>query len=101
MQTLWDGKYKFLGGAELEFYTEPSVPLQGWSLGPDRNLAEVKSVLSFRKEAPWSLTPLLNLEPVLSLFAPGCARGPWQSFVKAPISESWLLSPVKKSITLQ
>lgn len=61
----------------------------------------VNHVLSFCKGLPLWLTLLLNSKLSLSFLAWGCAHGLWQSTTKTPISESWLLSPVRKSITLQ
>ena len=69
------------------FYTGTCLTLQEHCLEPAANTAEVNSVSSFCKETLLQLALLLKLEPLLSLFAQGYARGLWQNIRKAPISE--------------
>lgn len=81
-------------------YIDLSYPAEGCT-GPAVNPTEVNCVLSSCKRLPLWLTPLPNSKLSLSLLARGCAHGLWHGIIKTPISESWLLSPVRKSIALQ
>lgn len=96
----------YANAAGLDMWTcrrrKPKFCTQTWvfcrcCMGPAAQPTVVNHVLSF----PLWLTLLLNSKLSLSFLARGCAHGLWQSTIKTPISESWLLSPVRKSITLQ
>lgn len=96
----WIGRLSFPEDKTEVLYIDQTYSAEGRA-GPAVNPTEVSRVLSFCKRLPLWLTLLLNSKLFLSLLAPGCAHGLWQSIIKTPISESWLLSSARKSIALQ